>query len=376
MRGASATLERILLLDPNRPEVRLLYAVVLFRLDNLQDAERELLAVRDLPMKPSLKKEIEGFLSQIQQRRKRMRYNALLSFGAQYDWNGNSAPRSNTRLVSDSRFTIEGADERHHERSYNGTLQVGFDYDLGLQRRHSVHSTVTAYRSEHTFEDQLELKALTWLVGPTLSYEPVTLDPQFSITKVRLAHKRYLTLYRLENGVSWQVTKKTALKALGGWEYQHFNSLPVAQTAAERQGRQLDMKLGATHLLDPTIRVGAHVRYYDKNAQRNFNSYHRYEAGAEATVLLTGGRFLIASYTHQRDSYKEADPFAGSRSRSEWNGRARLLFGFPLTNLFGELPDLLDGLTATASIERFHSVSNLPDYTYRNTTVSAAITRR
>ena len=356
--------------------MRLLYAVVLFRLDNLLDAERELLAVRNLPMKPSLKQEIEGFLSQIQQRRKRMRYNVLVSFGAQYDWNGNTAPRSNTRQVSDLRFNIGEGDTRHSERSYNGTLQVGFDYDLGLQRRHSLHSSITAYRSEHTHEDQLELKALTWNVGPTLSYAPVTLDPQFTVTKVRLAHKRYLTVYRLENGVSWQVTKKTALKMLGGWEYQHFNSLPVSQTAAERQGRQLDIKAGATHLIHPMIRIGAHVRYYDKNAQRNFNSYHRYEAAAEATVLLTGGRFLIASYTHQRDSYKEADPFVGSTSRSEWNGRARLLFGFPLSNLFDDLPDLLDGLTITSSVTRFHSVSNLPDYTYRNTTITAAVTRR
>lgn len=376
VRGASATLERILLIDPDRPEVRLLYAVVLFRLDNLQDAERELLAVRDLPMKPSLKREIEGFLSQIQQRRKRMRYNVLVSVGAQYDWNGNSAPRSNTRQVADSRFTITDADERHHERSYNGTLRVGFDYDLGLQRRHSVHSTVTAYRSEHVHEDQLELEALTWSVGPTLAYEPVTLDPQFSVTKVKLAHQRYLTVIRMENGASWQVTKKTALTALAGWEYQHFNSLHVSLTADERQGRQLDMKFGATHLLHPTIRIGAHVRYYDKNAQRNFNAYHRYEAGAEATVLLTGGRFLIASYTHLRDSYKQADPFAGSDSRNDWSGRARLLFGFPVSNLFGDLPDFLDGLTVTTSVERFHSVSNLPDYTYRNTTLTAAISRR
>jgi hypothetical protein len=256
VRGASATLERILLLDPNRPEVRLLYVVVLFRLDNLQDAERELLAVRDLPMKASLKQEIEGFLSQIQQRRKRMRYNVLVSFGAQYDWNGNTAPRSNSRQVSDSRLRVGEADERHHERSYNGTMQVGFDYDLGLQRRHSLHSTVTAYRSAHTNEDQLELQAVTWNVGPTLTYEPVTIDPQFSVTKVRLARQRYLTVYRLENGASWQVTKKTALTALAGWEFQHFNSLHVSLTAAERQGRQLDMKLGVTHLLEPTVRIG------------------------------------------------------------------------------------------------------------------------
>jgi hypothetical protein len=36
--GASATLERILLIDPLLAEVRFFYATVLFRLDNLSDS--------------------------------------------------------------------------------------------------------------------------------------------------------------------------------------------------------------------------------------------------------------------------------------------------------------------------------------------------
>ena len=42
VRGASATLERILLIEPDLPRVRLLYAIVQFRLENLAEAEREL----------------------------------------------------------------------------------------------------------------------------------------------------------------------------------------------------------------------------------------------------------------------------------------------------------------------------------------------
>src|SRR5258708_394205 len=42
LRGASATLERITLIDPSLAKVHLLYGVVLFRLDNLNDAENEL----------------------------------------------------------------------------------------------------------------------------------------------------------------------------------------------------------------------------------------------------------------------------------------------------------------------------------------------
>lgn len=377
IRGASATLERILLLEPDRPDVRLLYAVVLFRLDNIQDAERELLAVRDLPMEASLKSEIDGFLAQIRQRKKRLRYNALVAFGLQYDWNGNTASRSNTRLASGFPVQVSEEDDRHTDISVNGTLQGGFDYDLGFQRRHSLGSTITAYRSEHLRETEVDLEALSWEIGPTLTFEPVTFDPSFTLTEVRLAHQRYLSIFRLANETSWQVTKRTTLSAAAGYEYQHFNSLSVSQTAAERRGRQVDGKLGIAHLVNPKIRLGGHFRYYDKDADRNYYSYHRYEFAAEGTFLLSGGRFVIVGYTHQRDTYKEPDTFTSNETRAEWNGRGRVLFGFPVSNLFdGDWATALSGLTATMSVERVHSVSNLRDYTYRNNIFAVGMSRK
>jgi Flp pilus assembly protein TadD len=41
VRGAAATLERILLIDPDLAQVRLFYGVVLYRLENLDEAEKE-----------------------------------------------------------------------------------------------------------------------------------------------------------------------------------------------------------------------------------------------------------------------------------------------------------------------------------------------
>lgn len=377
IRGASATLERILLIEPNQPDVRLLYAVVLFRLDNLQDAERELRAVRELPMTASLKAEVEGFLSEIQQRKKRLRFNVLVNFGGQYDWNGNSAPRSGTRLISGFPFELGDADRRHREFSANATVRAGFDYDLALQRRHSVNGAVTAYRSEHLHEDQLDLEVGAAELGASLAYEPVTIKPTFSLSKIRLAHFRYLTIARAEAETLYQASKKTVLSATAGIEDQHYNSVPVSTTANEREGRQIDGLLGAKYLIDPTIQVGGHIGYYDKNAKRPYNAYHRYEYQAESTILLTGGRFLLATVTYQKDSYKAPDTFTSDDTRDDWSVRGKLTFGFPVSNLFErEVADFLAGLTATVSIERFHAASNIPDYQYRNTSISAGLSRR
>ena len=87
LRGAAGTLERILLINPKLPQVRLIYAIVLFRLDNIDEAEREFRAVSGLDLSPSLRAEIASYLKRIEQRRKRTRYSAQVTFGPHYDSN-------------------------------------------------------------------------------------------------------------------------------------------------------------------------------------------------------------------------------------------------------------------------------------------------
>ena len=64
-------------------------------------------------------------------------------------------------------------------------------------------------------------------------------------------------------------------------------------------------------------------------------------------------------------------------TRRDWSVRTRVLFGLPLANLFDEdIAGVLGGITMTASAERYHQVSNLPDYTYRNNTFTLGLSRK
>ena len=91
VQGASAAYERILLIQPENARVRLLYAIVLFRLDSLKEAERELKTVGKLKMAAGLRSQIDYYLQQIKLRSKATRYAFMVSAGGQYDWNKNSA---------------------------------------------------------------------------------------------------------------------------------------------------------------------------------------------------------------------------------------------------------------------------------------------
>ncbi len=92
--GAATTLERILLINPELLQVRLLYAVVLFRLDNYEEAERELLALRDRQMPPSLRRELDSYVQEIRRRRRHTRFALTSTIGWQWDRNRNAASSS------------------------------------------------------------------------------------------------------------------------------------------------------------------------------------------------------------------------------------------------------------------------------------------
>lgn len=144
--GASATFERILLIRPDHAHARLLYAIVLFRLDSLQEAERELKRVSKLTMPASLRRQIGRYLAQIKLRRKTTRYALTVSAGGQYDWNKNSAPSSNQLLVSDFFGTVDDDDIRTQDHAYNGSFRLEFDHDLGFQARHRLKGAISPFQ--------------------------------------------------------------------------------------------------------------------------------------------------------------------------------------------------------------------------------------
>ncbi|MEQ1917886.1 MAG: hypothetical protein ABL955_01695, partial [Elusimicrobiota bacterium] len=98
LRGAATTLERILILAPGRDRTRLLYAAVLYRLDALQDAERELRIVLARLAPADVIEEAGAYLKLVEGRRRKTHFDARVSVGAGYDDNRNSAADSGQNL--------------------------------------------------------------------------------------------------------------------------------------------------------------------------------------------------------------------------------------------------------------------------------------
>jgi hypothetical protein len=379
LRSAAATLERMLLIEPDLPRVRLLYAIVLYRLDNLDEAERELQAVRLLEMPPSLRAELDRYLEQLRLRRQRTRYTLTASLNFQYDWNRNSAPASNQRLISDLPGNVTGHDLRKQDQSLNGLTRFDVSHDLGYQSRHKLNGALMYYRGEQIHLSELDLAVASGEFGGVYDANPVSIIPNFYSRRINLANQTYGHSEGVNLRAEHQLTGETQLYTFGEAEYQKYRGISTAQTAPERTGSQFTVGLGVNHVLDPTMRIGFEVTRIRKNAARNYNAYDGEAASLSHTWLFDGGLFLLSTLSGEIDHYDERDSLVSELNRRDRIARARTTLGIPVATLIddedGELP-FLKNLTLSLSAEATRQVSNLTNFTYNNRRASIGLSKR
>jgi hypothetical protein len=378
VRSAGATLERILLVNPDLPRVRLLYAIVLYRLDNIDEAERELRAVRLLEMPPSLRAELDRYLEQIALRRKRTRYTATALLGFHYDWNSNSAARSGVNLISDLPGNLDGHSRRKQDQVITGITRLEATHDLGYQARHRLTGGLTYYRGEQVHLSELDVQAASAEIGGVYDASPVSIIPTLYGRRIMLANQFYSYNQGLNLRAEHQLTGETQLFAFGEGERQKYRSIGESATAPDKTGPQFTLGGGVNYTLNPEMRVGLEVSSIRKFAARNYQSYDGEAVTLSHTWFLGDGMFLLSSLKGEIDRYEESDPSVSSMTRRDRIGKARLTFGLPVANLLdeeGTIPFLRD-LTLLFAVEATRQVSNLTNYTYNNRRAGVALSKR
>lgn len=385
LRAAAATLERILAVQPDNAQARLLYGLVLLRLDNLAEAERELLAIRSLPMPDRLRAEVDAYLGQIEQRRKLTRYTASLSVGAHFDTNRDAAPASHQRRA----FGFSGTADRGHDDV--GILGIGaFEvrHDLGHQARHEVFGRATLLVDEQLRLSQQDLKALVLEAGGSLKLDQLTLIPSVTYTQIELNRQDYLYSGGLKFRAEQRVDAMVQLHGEAQMHYEDFDAVTrlgsgtqsqtsTAPNADEQSGYRLGLQAGVTLTLSPRHRFTLTAGWTNKEAKENYNAYEGGELTARYVWIFAEGQFLLgdASFQSYRYDRPEAlvDPSLARRDRLH---RARLTYGIQAGALFGsDLPDAFRDLLFTTAAEYFYSDSNLPNYTYSNLKLQGLVTK-
>ncbi|MEK7389097.1 MAG: tetratricopeptide repeat protein [Elusimicrobiota bacterium] len=367
LRGAGTTLERVMLLAPQRDSTRLLYAAVLYRLGDIADAERELRAVLSRPVSAEMKAEAEKYMRLVASGKRQTHFDARLSLGSSYDDNRNTAPDSGTRLFLAQPITLNGDSTRREDTNIQLAASLGVARDIGGARRHSLFARVGYFRGEQTLVDILDLQAYTAKAGGVIHTRWVDIAPTAGFDHVLLSQSTYLRSFSTGLSLTRRISRRCELAAEFERADQGFIRAPAVTAGADRRGDQYTFGVTGRFLATPLDRFSASLGHRRKFARADYLAYRRESIGVDYTRLLSRGMFASAGATVDLDRYERADKSVSERVRQDNAATFSLLYGMPM-NIVSKR---LDGFTGTLGYERFQQSSNLTNFTYSNNRLTA-----
>lgn len=370
LRSAAATLERILMVNPDLPKVRLVYAVVLFRLDNLDDAQRQLDALQPQAMPDSLRAELNEYVRQIRRRRRATHFNALVGAGFDYDDNRNAAPASGRRLFFDTPITLNSDSTRKSDTAKTMLASVGVKRDLGFQAGHLAFADYSYYRAEQTHQRILNLQNHAADVGAVYKAGWADVTPTLEFDHLLLTQTTYLRSRAARLRLERKFTPRFAGFAETAYTRQEYNRTLVVVSGDERTGDKIEGTGGAGYALTPTMNLSGSYTHVEQGAAAKFDAYRRESVMVSHSWLLGRGQFLLSAVIVNSDRYRQAEAAVSQSNRRDYAQRARVTYGAPLSLIAKPLGDMVWTLT----YEYYHALSNLPNYSYSNNKLSTLLT--
>lgn len=380
IKGAASTLERILLVAPDQAPIRLLHAIVLFRLGRLDEAERELELVRDLPMNAALRAEIDRYRRDIAYARQRTKYALTLSFGLQYDWNRNSSPYSGQATVFDIKLPVNAADRRKSDWQTQAIARVEMTHDLGGQDNDRLALAATYVRGEQARLEQFDFQLGGVELGGQFDYNPVWVVPNVYVRRATLANQRYARFEGVNLRVEHRASGRFQVYGFGELENQTFSRTSRSVRAQERSGVQSTLGIGSAWIVHPAHRIALEVGNVWKNAREAFESYRGPTATFSHTWLFGEGVFLVTALSGEVNFYDEPERLVSARHRRDRIGRLRTTLGVPVATFVSDpviaQSEALRDLTLFASLEGIRSRSTITANSYDNYRVAFGLTKR
>ena len=365
LRGAAATLERILLLAPDLARVRLLYAVVLYRLDNLNEAEREFRTVSKLSMPDSLRDEVDHYLEQIALRRKATRYSATIAGGMQWDSNRNAGPDGNQVLFLGTPFDLVTGKK---ESDFSGVMLAGLraQHDLGFDAGHALIGGLQVYGQKQIDVTELDLMAITGETGGLYRTPLVDVQPSIYGTYLNLGGDSYVSTVGAGVRANHRFSKALDVFARFRVDYEFFEDIDVSPITEERTGSRFQGGVGATWTPTPTLRFDAGIGGVSKWADQDFYAYSGPLVALSGTWLLGRGQFLLSTFSLEYDAYLGPEPIISSKTRRDTLFIGGLTYGAPLGFLlpFLNVPRAIRDTMFTVNATYLNEQSTIENYQY------------
>jgi hypothetical protein len=385
LRGAGATLERILMINPELSNIRLFYTNVLYRLDNITEAQTQLAILQEKELSPANRKRVAQLQAGIERRQRRTTYTASIGFGVTYQDNANFAPdgESIDVLVETPFGPIQITDletpdtEREDDFALVATAGFGFKHDLGYQRRHEAFGSLNMVWNEQDEVDSTDYTSVSGNLGATWrsDYGDITgrvLLGQFNLDD----DDSFLVTSGAEVGLQRKYyNEKMTMNARYLALYEDYDS--ADGFSSERTGIRHELEVGARYLFAHNQRLGGSIQYTNKEADEDWQEFDGWEVAVDHVWLMGRGRYLKNQLSYGNEEYSDSNPRISTKTRDDDELRYRLAYSSPLREMIDRslMPKWFHDVRFNASLQYTDVSSNIRNYDYDNTKVGVFLTK-
>jgi len=183
LEGAISALERMLLINPNLPRVRLELGVLYFRLGSYEVAREYLDGALKSPNVPAeVRTRAEQYMAQIENQQKASHLHGEAFLGFRYQSNANLGPATSSVRLFGQTANLNQSAVGGPDWGAVSTVQLRHTYDFGTQDKATLETFFTGYANRQFQLSAANVSLVDLTIGPRFqilssSFEDVTVKP-------------------------------------------------------------------------------------------------------------------------------------------------------------------------------------------------------
>lgn len=376
--GAISALERMLLVNPNLPRVRLELGVLYFRLGSYQVAQTYLEGVlKSETLPPDVRSKAEQFLAEIKGKQNPSRFAGEVFLGTRYQSNANLGPATSSVRLFGQTANLNQAALGTADWGAVSSAQIRHSYDFGLQDNSALESQLTLYGNRQFTLQQANVSLIDFSTGPRFqafqgTFEELILKPFVAAGYIWVNDQPYYGSYGagLESAILLaDGLRNITIVSARQLNYPDSTFLP---TNSQFTGMQFNVVTTFQYELNPLVAI-----YGFGNLQR----YQTWQTVSQSYLLAGVGGGLAFRFVDPL--FRSTLPWSINLTvnRQWWSYDAADQIVDPTTvrqqddtilNIVLSIP-FDDRTTFSLSGGRFNRASNLPNYEFSNNNVMFGI---
>ncbi len=373
LQQAAAALERLLLVRPNWDSVRLFYGVVLYRLDDLSGAIRELSLLEGRNLSTKQESDRSKYLSLATKKNDPVRMSARYTLGIRAD--------SNPGRVPDDPVFIFGIANEESDAAVTGSSQFRLEVDLEGAAGNYFFLQTNSYLNEFFSVNEADFIASRAKAGFVLHGQDFVVTPYILYGSSWLQYEQFRSQYGGGVDTGWSLSSQVSFHLNGRVAYEDYSTTSYSTVGNQRDGWRKSLEAGLKFKLTDTQSFGLKAQFARKDAKFDGFSNDELKLSARSLTLFGRGRYLSLSASFTQTDYDEPDNFLSLvTTREDERYYLRAAIGAPLETIFADsgftLPESISGVVLQLGVSYSSQDSTIPRLRHNNLSGDILFTKR